>query len=1026
MSLARKNLEHPVLVLIVFAILGMLGIFTFSNLAIALMPETENPYLSISTSYPNAGPEAVEKSVTKLIESAVMSVNGLKEISSMSNEGTSNVNLEFEYGADLTEASNDIREKLDRIKRSLPDNAGTPSIRRFNMNSSQIMRILIRGNRSIDDLKAIAESNVVSILEQADGVGEATVYGGRAAQVNVRLDQNRMAAYGYTVPTITSALSRQNLELGGGKVQEGHRNYIVRTTGEYTSLEEINQTVISVINGYAVRLRDIGEASIGFGDVTSESFINGEKGVYISVTKQSDANTVTVANNVYKKIDQAQSYLPSDISLEIIQDSTDIIRETINTLIDSAWQGLILAIIILFVFLQNFKSTIIISISIPLSIVITLFAMSTFGLTLNMMTLTGLILGVGMIVDASIVMIDNIYAYRQRGAKPKVSAILGSQEMLMSVVSGNLTTICVFAPVLFFIKELGMMGQMFKDAIFTIVISLLSSLLVAIFLVPVLAGKFFPLSNRNEKPVTNAVLIKIYGFFEKCIQAVTKLYSGMLKFVLKRRSVAIIGAILIFVGSLACIPFLNIDQLSSGRDDQVQLNITMATATPFEETKEVVMAMERYVKEECKGIKTVTTSIGGRNTNSGSITIALPETSKIEDSAQVMQDKLRKHFSEYPNARFNFSEGFRGQWSGPAIDIVLLSDDLDAAYKTAEEIQSAIAQCKSISEARISMDKGLPQVEIVIDRERAYSMGIDITTVAREINYAINGSTACTYRSNGKDYSVVVAYRPEDRKTIDDLASIYVRGNGGMVSVANFASLKKGLGPVTINRENLKRIIHITASNITKDTPGMKAVNDNVVEQEIKKIVQENVIIPESVIVNYEGAWSDTMSQYGFYAKIALMAILLVFGVMAATYESFKAPIINLTTMPFILIGVILINLIFNEPISFMTAIGIIMLIGIVVNNGIILVDYTNILVGRGMELKEACYEAGVSRLRPVLMTTLTTILGMLPMCFATSGQAMMVRPIAISVTGGLISSTFVTLLIIPVLYSIIMKKRRA
>ena len=1026
MSLAKKNLEHPVLVLIVFAIFGMLGIFTLSNLAIALMPETENPYLSINTSYSNAGPEAVEKSVTKLIESAVMSVNGLKEITSTSNEGSSNVNLEFEYGTDLTEATNDIREKLDRIKRSLPDNAGTPSIRRFNMNSSQIMRILIRGNRSIDDLKAIAESNVVSIIEQADGVGEATVYGGRNAQVNVRLDQNRMAAYGYTVPTVTSALSRQNLELGGGKVQEGHRNYIVRTTGEYTSLEEINNTVISIINGYAVRLSDIGEASIGFGDVTSESFINGEKGVFISVTKQSDANTVTVANNVYKKIDQAQGYLPSDISLEIIQDSTDIIRETINTLIDSAWQGLILAIIILFVFLQNFKSTIIISISIPLSIIITLFAMSVFGLTLNMMTLTGLILGVGMIVDASIVMIDNIYAYRQRGAKPRVSAILGSQEMLMSVISGNLTTICVFAPVLFFIKELGMMGQMFKDAIFTIVISLLSSLLVAIFLVPVLAGKFFPLSNRNEKPVTNAVLIKVYGFFEKCIQAVTQIYSKILGFVLKRRKIAVFGALGIFIGSLACIPFLNIDQMASGRDDQVQLNITMATATPFEETKEVVLAFERYAKEECKGIKTITTSIGGRNTNSGSITIALPETSKIEDSAQVMQDKLRKHFSEFPNARLNFSAGFRGQWGGSAIDIVLLSDDLDAAYKTAENIQSAISKSTKISEPTISMDKGLPQVEIVIDRERAYSMGIDITTVAREINYAINGSTACTYRSNGKDYSVVVAYRPEDRKTMGDLGSIYVRGNGGMVSVANFASLKKGLGPVTINRENLKRIIHIRATNITKDTPGMKPENDNVIEAEIKNIVKENVIIPESVIVNYEGAWSDTMSQYGFYAKIALMAILLVFGVMAATYESFKAPIINLATMPFIFIGVILINLIFNEPISFMTAIGIIMLIGIVVNNGIILVDYTNILVGRGMELKQACFEAGVSRLRPVLMTTLTTILGMLPMCFATSGQAMMVRPIAISVTGGLISSTFVTLLIIPVLYSIIMKKRRA
>ncbi len=1019
MSLSRKTLEHPVLILIVFALLGIVGIFTLSNVAIALLPEVESPSLSISTSYPNADPESVEKSVTRMVESAVMSVNGLKSLTSTSSEGSSNVSLEFEYGTNLDQAMNDVRDKLDRVKRALPDNAGTPTIFRFSMDSSEIMRILIRGNRSVDDLKAIAESNVVSILEQADGVGEATVNGGRTAQVNVRLDQNRMTAYGFTVPTITGALSRQNLELGGGKVQEGHKNYIVRTTGEYTSLDEINDTVITTINGYAIRLRDVGEASIGYSDTTQESFINGEKGVYLSVSKQSDANSVTVADNVYKKIKQAEQNLPPDVTLEIISDSTDAIRETINTLITSAWQGLLLAVIILFIFLQNFKSTIIISISIPLSIIITLFAMSMFGLTLNMMTLTGLILGVGMIVDASIVMIDNIYTYRQRGAKPRTSAVLGSQEMLMSVTSGNLTTICVFIPFIFFIKDLGFMGQMFNDAIFTIVIALVSSLLVAIFLVPVLAGKFLPLSNRNEKPVKNPALKKIYGAFEGVIQFFTRIYSRLLKAALNNRLITIIAAICILIISISFVPGMQINQMPAGRDDQVQLSINMATATPFEETKEVVMALETYIKEECKGIKTITTSIGGRNTNSGSISIALPETSKQIDSAAEMQNKLRKHFAEFPSARLSFGGGFSGQWGGSSIDVVLLSDDLDAALNTAEEIREVISQNKKISEPSVSMDKGLPQVEIVIDRERAYAMGVDIATVAREINYAINGSTACTYKSNGKDYSVVVAYRPEDRKTINDLESIYVRGNGGMVSVANFASIKKGLGPVSIRRESQKRIIHIRASNLTQE-------NDNVIENEVKAAIQSNVIVPDSVIVNYKGAWSETVSQYGFYLKIAIMAILLVFGVMAATYESFKAPLINLATMPFIIIGVILIHKLIGESLSFMTAIGIIMLIGIVVNNGIILVDYTNILVGRGVELQKACFEAGKSRFRPVLMTTLTTILGMLPMCFVIDGQTSMVRPIAVAVVGGLISSTFVTLLIIPVLYSLVMKKKDA
>lgn len=1021
MSVSRKTMDHPVLILIVFVLLGLLGIFTFSKIAIALFPETENPVVMVMTTYSNAGPESIESTITKPIESAVVSVNGLKSLTSTSSEGSSMVMLEFDYGTDMDSTINDIRDKLDRVKRSLPDSASTPSIMRFSSDSMPIMRILVRGNRSVDDIKQIAESQIVDILEQADGVAEADVTGGRTAQVNVELNQNRMAAYGYTIPTVVSALAKQNLELGGGKVLEGNKNYIVRTTGEFSSIDEINDTVISTINGYDVRLKDIGKAYLGFAEVSSESYINGEKGVYVSITKQSGSNSVTVADNVYKKIDQLKESLPSDITMEIISDDTESIRETINILLESLYQGLILAVVILWIFLRSFKSTIIIAISIPLSMIITLFAMSMFGITLNMMTLTGLILGLGMVVDASIVMIDNIYSYRQRGARPKVAAILGTQEMFMSVISGNLTTICVFIPFLFYIKELGMMGQMFQGIIFTIVIALVSSLLVAIFLVPVLAGKFLPLTNRNEKPVKNPVLKTIYGFFEKVIDWISKLYSKLLKKCLQNRLVTIVISLCVLAVAIGLMGTLQINMMPSGNDSSVTLNVTMAVGTPFDDTKEVLLSFEDIVKDEVKGYENITTTIGrgGRtsSTNRGSIEITLPESDKQIDDAATIQQKLRKHFDEFPGVRFTFNSGMRGQMMGDDIDIVIRSDDMDAALQVADWYSEAIEAVANTGEPSISMDKGLPQVELVIDRDRAYQFGVDVTTVAKEINYAINGTTASVYRSGGKDYNVVVRYDEDDRKTIDDLDQIYVRGSSGMVAVSNFASFRKGLGPVSISRENQTRIIHVRTSILTN-------VNANLVEDSIKQEIENNYIIPDTVTVSFEGSWQDTMTQMKLYLKIIAMAIILVFGVMAATYESFKAPLINLATMPFLIIGVVFLYKITGQALSIMSMVGIIMLVGIVVNNGIILVDYTNLLVGRGIPLMEACYKAGTSRLRPVLMTTLTTILGMVPMCFATGGQAMMVQPIAMAVVGGLISSTFVTLLIIPVLYSLVMKPK--
>ena len=1019
MSIARKNLEHPVLVLIVFALLAAVGLFTLKNVALGLFPDIDSPYVMVSATYANAGPESVEKTVTEILEGALISVNGLKNLYSTSTESGSSIQLEFNYGIDIESAVNDIRDKLGRVQRQLPDDVSSPTIFRFNGDSKPIMRIAVRGNRSLSDIKEIAEDTISDIFEQADGVAEASVMGGKTKIVRIELDQNRLAAYGFTVSQVSSALAKQNLDLGGGKLNEGQKDYVVRTTGEFKSLEEINNTLIQTVNGYDVKLSDIGNAFWGFQDITRDVFINGEHGVYITITKQTDANSVTVSNNVHEKIEELKETLPSDIKLEIISDDTDAIRETINTLVDSAWQGLLLAVIVLFIFLQNVKSTIIIAISIPLSLLITLLSMSFAGITLNMMTLTGLILGVGMIVDASIVMIDNIYSYRSRGAKPKISAILGSQEMIVSVISGNLTTICVFVPFLLYMKDLGMMGQMFKGIIFTIVIALCSSLLVAIFLVPVLAGKFLPLTNRKEKPVKSRIMKSFYGLCTKVLDAITKVYSRILKKALEYRAVTIIIAVCLLVIAISLLPTLGMNMMPQGNDDSVTLSITLPIGTPLEDTRDVSLAMEQIVRKEIPSFEKLITTVGGggrnANTYKSSIQITL---NKDSGSAVEVQNKLRKYFTQFPGAKFSFGAGTRGQMMGSDIDIALRSDDLDEALSVADKIVSVMEDISALGDITIDTEEGLPQVEIEIDRERAYSFGVDVSTVAKEINYAVNGVTSTTYRQAGKDYDVTVMYQPSDRENIIDLETMYVSGTGGKVSLSNFATLKKGLGPVSIKRENQRRIVHITASILTSD-------NANLVEDAIKEGIANTFIVPDNVSVSYEGSWQDTNEQMKLYSGILIMAILLVFGVMAATYESFKAPLINLATIPFLLIGVVFLYKIIGQPLSIMAMVGLIMLVGIVVNNGIILVDYTNLLRNRNIPMMEACFQAGVSRLRPVLMTTLTTILGMIPMCFASEGQSAMVQPIGIAVVGGLTSSTFVTLLVIPVLYSLVMKDEK-
>ncbi len=975
----------------------------------------------VSATYENAGPQSVESAVTQILGEELSSLSNLKKMTSTSSEGYSTITVEFNFGTNIDNAANEVRDKIENVKSNLPKTVKT-SILKMSMNDFPVMDIAVHGNRSDNELKYIADKTIKRVLAQAAGVSQASVYGGRTPCVCVELSQNRLAAFNMTISDISSRLASENLDLGGGRITENAWNYVLRTKGEFNSVKEIGETVLSTIDGTAIRLNDVGRVYMGYKEARDEVYINGQPEVYISIIKQSGANSVKVADSLYEKIDEVKKSLPSDIQLEIINDDSVQIKDTLNTLYSSAWQGIALAILILFVFLKSFKSTFIISISIPFSIIITLLTMNFFHITLNIMTLTGLILGIGMVVDASIVMIDNVYSYRERGTKAKTAAILGTQEMISSVISGNLTTIVVFVPFLLFMKDLGFIGLMAQDMIYTIVIAIVSSLFVAIFLVPVLAGYYMPLTNRNEKPVRSKTLVFLYSLFYKGFDSILLTYKRLLAGALthKLRTVLIsFGALLI---SFAIVPFLHIDMMPESENQSVTMNITLPTGTLLAKTTEIVHQFEKIVQDEIKGYKTVLAATGVTggmedtySSNLGSIAIFLPSPKKQIDNSSTIKNKLEKHFKSFPGIQFNFSTDSMENMTGSDIDIVVKGNDIENTRIVSEKILALIQKMPELTNTKMNMKNGLPQLEIEVDRKRAYSFGVTVEAAANEINGSVAGISATKFRHRGNEYDVILSYQNADKSSVPDLEKIMLQGKNGLVSLANFANVRKNYGPTSINHENKARTIHITAAIKGKS-------NAPDVEAKIKKEIFRMLVVPSDVTVSFDGSWKNMKKQAALFSKIIVLAVVLVFGVMAGMYASFKKPFINIFTIPFMFIGVLLIYFLSGQTVSVMTMVGLVMLVGIVVNNGIVLVDYTGLLVARGQNVDDACLEAGASRLRPVLMTTLTTILGMFPMSFTTQGSSSLVQPIGLCVVGGLISSTFVTLVLIPVLYSLMCK----
>lgn len=1040
MSLTEKAVNKPVTTLLIFIVLTVLGIYCTFNLAVDMYPNMEIPYMLVMTNDKNAGPEEIEQNVTRTLESSLTGLNGLKKIQSQSMSGMSLIILEFDYGVNLDAAANGIRDKIDLVRRYLPSEADSPVTIRADPSMMPIMQITLKGNRSPEELSRYAEDIVQPRLEQIDGIASAYIMGGRTRSINIDIPRDRLEAYSLTITQVAQMIGAQNIQTSGGTITAGDKNYTIKTNGKYKDINDIRNTVIS----YAVSssdgvnppqmktilLRDIADVYSGYKDKSTLSYLNGKPCVTLSLQKQSGKNSVTAAHNVRKHLKEIEKALPSDVTLVEASNTTDSIERTINEVVNSVVQGSLLAIIVLFIFLRSFSSTIIVGLSIPISVFITIVLMYLRGMTINTISLAGLLLGSGMLVDNSIVVLENIFTYREHHAKPKAAAILGTQEMVNAVVSSTLTSVCIFLPMLMFNKKLGMMGQLFSDLGFTIVFSLLCSLLVALYLVPVLSAQYLHVDDSGKEDTSTwykRLKVMLGHFFDK----VDVGYSNLVRKVIHHKRQVILTLAGLFVLSIATVPVIGFVFMPEASTDTVTVSFTLPQGTKLEVTEETVQQMESIAKQVVKGIKFSIVTVGGSSmissaaeTNTGKLTLALysgKDRKRGWDNDKSAKEKLRPYFSRFPGADVSFDAGFNTVGSS-GISINIRSNDLTLVRNVSKQIVKLLKDKASdyVTEPESDLKEGLPQIEIALDRNRMYELGVNVATIGSEISGAINGTTASRFQDAGDDIDVIVKLSEEDRKKVSDLDQIYVKNMQGMrIPLSNFAHTVQTTAPVTIFRENQSRIAHVTCKPVTG-----KSLDQ--VQAKIQKLIDSNIPAEEDLNISFSGDMADMMEAVKNFGIIIFMAVVLVFVVMASQFESFKSPLIIMFTIPLALIGVAMIYALTRTKYNVVTIMGLLTLVGTIVNNGIVLVDMSNLYRKRGMALEEAVVAAARSRLRPILMSTLTTIIALVPMAFFPGEGTEGMQPIGLTVFGGLTFGTTMTLFLMPSIYMIVNKKDEA
>jgi HAE1 family hydrophobic/amphiphilic exporter-1 len=1019
MSIPRTAIERPVTMFMISAVVILLGLMSLTRLPVDLLPDVSYPSLTIRVSYPGVGPLEMEELVTRPLEQAVSATSGVERLESTSSEGSSRVSLNFAWGTDLNEAADDVRNRLDRVRGRLPEEADPPVMFKFDANASPIMGIGVEGNFDRVTLREMAENDLSPRLERVPGVASVSVEGGLRRQIHVELSKEKILALELPVNRVIQLLRSENQNTPLGEIDEGDRTYLLRSQGQFSNLNEIRELVVMTRAGVPVYLKDIAEVKDATEDLRSFTRINGNPGVRLRVTKQSGQNTVAIADAVRREVARINSEIPG-LKLSVLDDSSIFIRRSIASVQEAAMLGAILVIAVIFIFLRNLRSTLIICTSIPVSIIGTFALLYFGGFTLNTMTFGGLALGVGMIVDASIVVLENTYRHMEKGKDRMQASIDGSEEVWSAILASTLTHVAVFVPLLFLS---GVSSILFKQLAYVVMFSLAMSLFVAVTIVPVLCSRLLkppvPASERR------GLIGKLFTASERAFDGLDDGYRKILgRALVHRPTVLGVGAGLVALAVLI-LPTIGYELMPQADEGEVSVSAELPVGTRIERAHDVALRLESMINEYVPEKEVLITQSGGGGFFGGSssrtqATIRLvAKDQRTRTSEEIARDLNRQLAGVLPgviistrasggNSQMNRIMG--GGDSRLALEI--RGDDLQMARDISQSAKELMDKLPAaVRNARISREEGRPELAIDVDRPKAALLGLSVTNVADSIRTNVAGTQAAFFRKDGNEYPIIVRLREADRERVEDINDVLINAPTGQVMQAkNLMSLRNQSGPTEIQRKNQERILRVTAEPEIALSEAVEAVNERM--GEVRTSPQFQV-----------GFGAEVEEQARAFRQLQLMlilAIVLVYAVMASQYESLRDPFIIMFSVPLAAIGVVLALVLTNTTFSLQAYIGVIMLAGIVVSNAILLVDYTNILRRRdGMALRAAVEEAGRTRLRPIVMTTLTTILGLVPMALAIGEGAELQAPLARVVIGGLTASTLITLVFVPTLYTI-------
>ncbi len=1021
MSIYSSSVKRPVTTILIFVALIVIGLYSLTQLPVDLYPEIELPFIGVVTTYPGASASDIETNVTRPVEDAVNSVSNLKELTSTSSDGLSVIFMNFEYGTNLDEASNDIRSNLSFIENYLPEDSENPMIMKFNSSMMPIIFYAITAEESYMGLNKILDEKIVNPLNRIEGVGSVNLAGVPGRKVYIDVDPRKMEAYNLSIEQIGNILRAENMNVPAGYIEMGQTDYPLRIQGEFPESDIIKNLVISSYNGNNVYLKDVAVVRDTIRETKLDTRINGLQGMTMYVQKQSGGNTVKVTKEVEKALESLKKDLPADVKIEKLFDSATFIKDSISNLTETLLYAAIFVVLVVLFFLGRWRATVIIIVTIPISLVVAFIYLFITGESINIISLTSLSIAIGMVVDDAIVVLENITKHVERGSRPREAAIYATNEVWLAVIVSTLTIVAVFFP-LTFVK--GLTGVLFKQLGMLVSITIVTSVVAALTLTPTMSAlmlKWYPIRK-------DASFWTYDGSIRKWLDWFDSFYEKTLRWSLHHKKVVTLIAVVVFIGSMSLFSVIDTEFFPEADQSQITATIELQTGTRVDETIKTTDKIDQIFKEKYPEIELISSSTGSDDqagfsslfgaggTHVISYTLSLVPVEEREKGVLELAEEMRSDFTKIPEiVDFTVSTAENmGSFGGNTVDVEIYGYNISETNIVAEELAAKIRKIEGTKDVKISRDKSKPELQIILDQNKMITNGLNTATVSAAVKNRVDGMTATRLRQSGDEYDVVVRFKESARSTLTEIENIGIQNpSGQIIRLGEIAEIKEFWSPPSIGRKRRERIVSVSF------TPYKKSLTT--LQTEVQKAIDET-IVPAGVMVEISGAIQDQMESFADIAFLIVVSLILVYLVMASQFESLKMPFIIMFSIPFAFSGVAIALFLTSTTLSVISAIGAVMLIGIVVKNAIVLVDFINLMRERGNELYEAIAISGRSRLRPVLMTSATTILGMLPLALSSGSGSELWSPMGVAVIGGLIFSTFITLVLVPVIYSIFAK----